>query len=32
VTVEEYNWDVRHGYGTRQVPVDRIDNFIHIKE
>nr|WP_052477847.1 CHAP domain-containing protein [Kibdelosporangium sp. MJ126-NF4]CEL14414.1 Choline binding protein D [Kibdelosporangium sp. MJ126-NF4]CTQ88779.1 Choline binding protein D [Kibdelosporangium sp. MJ126-NF4] len=29
VTVQEYNWAVDRGYGTRDVPLDRISSIIH---
>lgn len=32
VTVEVYDWDNKFSYGIRQIPADRIDNFIHIEE
>ncbi|KAI8319121.1 Cysteine, histidine-dependent amidohydrolase/peptidase, partial [Martensiomyces pterosporus] len=31
ITVEEYNWNVREGYGTRTVPKTHFDNYIHLK-
>jgi surface antigen len=29
VTVQEYNWDVSRGFGTRVVPMDEISAVIH---
>ncbi|ALG10892.1 CHAP domain-containing protein [Kibdelosporangium phytohabitans] len=29
VTVQEYNWNVDRGFGTREVPLDRISTIIH---
>ncbi|KAJ1861299.1 hypothetical protein LPJ73_001055 [Coemansia sp. RSA 2703] len=31
VSVEEYNWNTKEGYGTRTVPKSAFDNFIHLK-
>lgn len=32
VTIEEYNWSVTGGFGTRTIPASNVSGYIHIKD